>query len=539
MRKKLDSYFKKTFLTAGLFGLLCGGTSLAQNLSPGVMDVGKLASAKVPEETIINFVQSSGITYHLTPDDIIYLTGQGVTPKVMSLLQSSGPPPAAPAQPQAPEPPPSEPPPTPAPPPPDASAAPSPQIDMNYFQAQLTPYGSWVDLPGYGPVWRPGVEIDDPNWRPYCQGGHWVMTDAGWYWQADDPWGAVVFHYGRWLRDDVNGWVWVPGYNWGPSWVCWRRTDDCYGWAPLPPRAEFVAGVGLAFGGVAVTAGFDFGLGAGAFTFVGCNHIWERDYGVVLLPRERVDVVFGGSIMFNSYHVDHGRFVVEGFGRQDVVVRTGRPVEVVEVRKQVTVEHVTVVNNITNVKNVSIRNTVTNVRNVNTVNNVNNVNNVHNVNNVNNVHNSSTVNNANTVKAHTTTGAENTRAMAQPAQHTGAQTTPAAQHPAATTPYGTTATHPATTAPNGTTATHPAATTPYGTTATHPTTTSPYGNTPAHPGTTSPYGSAEPRSGTASPYGQPNAYGTAGQHPGQQPAARKPQPQGHPEGQQKEPQKPQ
>ena len=47
-----------------------------------------------------------------------------------------------------------------------------------------------------------------------------------------------TFHYGRWTLNPRYGWVWVPGYNWGPSWVCWRHSDGYLGWAPLPPEAR-------------------------------------------------------------------------------------------------------------------------------------------------------------------------------------------------------------------------------------------------------------------------------------------------------------
>ena len=48
-------------------------------------------------------------------------------------------------------------------------------------------------------------------------------------------WGWVTFHYGRWAHDQRLGWFWVPGDEWGPAWVDWRRGDDFVGWAPLPP----------------------------------------------------------------------------------------------------------------------------------------------------------------------------------------------------------------------------------------------------------------------------------------------------------------
>ena len=88
--------------------LASGSIAFSQTLSPGVMDVGKMSAAHVPEENIINYIKGSGITYHLTTDDIIYLNGQGATPNVLAVLQAAGPAPdAAPA--------PQEPPPTPAP----------------------------------------------------------------------------------------------------------------------------------------------------------------------------------------------------------------------------------------------------------------------------------------------------------------------------------------------------------------------------------------------------------------------------------------
>jgi hypothetical protein len=160
-------------------------------------------------------------------------------------------------------------------------------------------------------------------------------------------------------------------------------------------------------GGVAVSANFDFGLGASAFTFVGCDHLWAHDYGVVMLPGAQVDIAFGASVIQNSYHIEGGRFVTEGFGRADVALRTGQAVEVVNIQKQVTIEHTTVVKNVTDVRNVTIRNNVTNVRNVSNVSSVSNVKNVSNVRDVNNVKNVSNNRNVNNVN-----NASNTRNVA-------------------------------------------------------------------------------------------------------------------------------
>jgi hypothetical protein len=52
---------------------------------------------------------------------------------------------------------------------------------LNYFQAHLTPYGQWIDVPGIGAAWVP-AEANNPEWRPYMDAGHWEYTDAGWFW---------------------------------------------------------------------------------------------------------------------------------------------------------------------------------------------------------------------------------------------------------------------------------------------------------------------------------------------------------------------
>jgi hypothetical protein len=192
-----------------------------------------------------------------------------------------------------------------------------------------------------------------------------VFTTGGWFWHTDSPWGALVFHYGRWSLDPSLGWIWVPGYNWGPSWVAWRHAEGYYGWAPLPPAAVFRAGFGLRFNGVAVGANIDFGLRADCFTFVGCDNIFSHDYRAVWVPREQVSVVFAGSVVRNSYHVEHGRFVVEGFGREHIIQHSNiKVVNVVSVSEQVRAQNVTVVKNITNSRNQTNTKNVTNVKNV-------------------------------------------------------------------------------------------------------------------------------------------------------------------------------
>lgn len=120
-------------------------------------------------------------------------------------------------------------------------------VSISYFYSDLEPYGRWIDEPSYGECWVPSVSS---GWRPYTE-GNWVYTDYGWTWASSEPYGWAVYHYGRWVWDPNWGWVWVPGTEWAPAWVAWRWSDedDCVGWAPLPPRAEWASWSGVAYWG--------------------------------------------------------------------------------------------------------------------------------------------------------------------------------------------------------------------------------------------------------------------------------------------------
>jgi Family of unknown function (DUF6600) len=100
------------------------------------------------------------------------------------------------------------------------------------FYSPLAPYGMWLSVGSFGRCWHP-TNVG-PGWRPYCD-GQWIWTDAGWYFQSDEPWGWACAHYGNWFVDPSVGWVWMPGTEWAPAWVNWREGDGYIGWAPTPP----------------------------------------------------------------------------------------------------------------------------------------------------------------------------------------------------------------------------------------------------------------------------------------------------------------
>ena len=338
---KLNHLLTTACLTAGLGLHLaitnCAAQSAAAVSVPApIQDIVKLVKAGLGEEVVLAQIKSTGARSALSADQIIYLHEQGVTQnEIAALLQTGETRAVTPAVPVESNPSSA---PTPATPPPlaasptyapalSAPAAPTsatvvtaPPATLASFQVQLAPYGTWMDVPGYGLCWRPFVSARDPYWRPYCDQGNWIYTDDGWFWQSDYPWGDIAFHYGRWYRAP-RGWVWVPGYDWAPAWVCWRQADAYCGWAPLPPGAVFRAGVGLWYNGH-LAVDVDFGLGASLFTFVPYDRFWEHNLHAFILPHDRIEVIFGRSRVVNGYRFEHGRFRVFGLGREHMTTLT-------------------------------------------------------------------------------------------------------------------------------------------------------------------------------------------------------------------------
>ena len=103
---------------------------------------------------------------------------------------------------------------------------------------------------------------------------------------SDEPWGWATYHYGRWvLLEEGPGWVWVPGYEWGPAWVAWRSSDDYIGWAPLPPEPFFEPRSGLSIG-------VSFNFGPSWYNFCEVRHFGSRRLRYnVCRPEQNVTII--------------------------------------------------------------------------------------------------------------------------------------------------------------------------------------------------------------------------------------------------------
>ena len=259
----------------------------------------QLAQSGVDEAVILAYVNNSSSPFNLTSDQIIYLKDLGLPNDAVTAMiqrdQQLGA--TAPAAPAAPAPAPDTTAQTETPPQPAA-------VTQNYFYDTLSPYGGWVNVDGYGLCWQPTVVVYDSNWQPYCDHGHWVYTDDGWYWLSDYSWGATAFHYGRWFHDPRHGWCWWPDTAWAPSWVTWRYADDYSGWAPLPPHTVYREGVGIFYNGVAVSAGFDFGLNVNFFTFVPTKNFNDPHPRRYRVAPGQVAQIYNHTTIINNFNVD-------------------------------------------------------------------------------------------------------------------------------------------------------------------------------------------------------------------------------------------
>ena len=297
----------------------------------------RLTQAGVDESIIMTFVTNSGSTFNLDSDKIIYLKDIGLPNEVVTVMMqrdqqlqqqmaaSAYQPPAQPA---------------PAPdttyqpetaPPPQPVEQPA-EVTVNSFYDTLAPYGSWVDVDGYGRCWRPSVVVYNSGWQPYCDHGHWVYTDCGWYWSSDYSWGWAPFHYGRWFQHSRWGWCWTPDTVWGPSWVTWRYSNEYCGWAPLPPRAVYREGVGFFYNGLAVSIGFDFGLSWNCFAFVPIGHFCDPHPRRYCVAPAQVTQIYNHTTVINNFN-GHGRNLANrGIDPEHITAVTHTPIRPVAIR---------------------------------------------------------------------------------------------------------------------------------------------------------------------------------------------------------------
>ena len=161
-------------------------------LSAGVDEIVRLAQSGVGDEVLQAYIENSTVAYQLSVDEILYLHDLGLSAQTIAAIVEHGQllqhqpaiaaantpssvtnivaPSSGPAEPQ-----PAGAPTTegtsPVPPITDNTQAPAnaytitppQQVNYNYFYQNLSPYGSWIEVPDCGWCWQPTVAVVDVN----------------------------------------------------------------------------------------------------------------------------------------------------------------------------------------------------------------------------------------------------------------------------------------------------------------------------------------------------------------------------------------
>jgi hypothetical protein len=215
---------------------------------------------------------------------------------------------------------------------PFAPKAESQDFSVEFFYNNLNG-GSWIEVGNYGYCWQPDAAVSDTGWRPYSD-GYWAYTDDGWTWISYEDFGWATYHYGRWVRLADYGWIWVPGYEWGPAWVSWRTGGNYIGWAPLPPETEFVYTSRPLTGHLDI----EFDIGPAYYNFVDVRFIGEPVLRSRIVPIQQNVTYINQTV--NVTNITYKNKTVYNYGPDINVVNqySTRPIQRLKLERQTNVD---------------------------------------------------------------------------------------------------------------------------------------------------------------------------------------------------------
>ena len=200
------------------------------------------------------------------------------------------------------------------------------------FYTKLEPHGEWLETADYGYVWQPREAERSRSWRPYTN-GRWVYTDAGWTWISEESFGWATYHYGRWTRLRGIGWVWVPGNEWAPAWVSWRKSNDYVGWAPLPPEARFDQRTGIHN-----WSDNYYDIGPDQYSFVASREFGAQRVEATILPTERNVTIINQTTNITNITYKNTTIVNEGPNYDELRAQSREPVQRFRLQRNVNMD---------------------------------------------------------------------------------------------------------------------------------------------------------------------------------------------------------
>ncbi len=78
-----------------------------------------------------------------------------------------------------------------------------------YGSSDLSYYGGYTTLAGYGTLWQP--YFAGAGWNPFMDGAWSWYPGMGYMWASAYPWGWMPYYYGNWMFVPGYGWGWQPG----------------------------------------------------------------------------------------------------------------------------------------------------------------------------------------------------------------------------------------------------------------------------------------------------------------------------------------
>src|SRR5438045_3255109 len=189
-----------------------------------------------------------------------------------------------------------------------------PTSGYSTFYTKLEPHGAWLETADYGYVWQPRAVESSQSWGQY--------THGGWTWISEEPFGWATYHYGRWTRLRGIGWVWVPGQQWAPAWVSWRKSNDYVGWAPLPPEARFDQRTGIHN-----WSDNYYDIGPDQYCFVATREFGAQRAESTILPPERNVAIVNQTTNVTNITYNNTTIVNEGPNYDEVRAQSREPMQ--------------------------------------------------------------------------------------------------------------------------------------------------------------------------------------------------------------------
>src|SRR2546430_2161121 len=208
----------------------------------------------------------------------------------------------------------------------------APTSGYSTFYTKLESHGAWLETADYGYVWQPREAESSRTWRPYTN-GRWVYTDVGWTWISEEPFGWATYHYGRWTRLRGIGWVWVPGNEWAPDWVSWRKSNDYVGWAPLPPEARFDQRTGIHN-----WSDNYYDIGPDQYSFVATREFGAQRIESTILPPERNVTIVNQTTNVTNITYNNTTIVNEGPNYDEMRAQSREPVQRFRLERNLSVD---------------------------------------------------------------------------------------------------------------------------------------------------------------------------------------------------------